>query len=79
MATYQIAVPEQMNCSGDLPTNWKIFREAYKDYLVATGLNEKEKKIQVATLKSFNHGQKCWDSYTVRTLFNTREIVAARY
>ena len=52
MATYQIPAPEQMNCSGDLPTNWKIFREAYEDYLVATGLDEKDKKIQVATLKS---------------------------
>ena len=52
MATYQIPAPEQMNCSGDLPTNWKILREAYEDYLVATGLDEKDKKIQVATLKS---------------------------
>ena len=52
MATYQIPAPEQMNCSGDLPTNWKIFREAYEDYLVATGLDEKDKKIQVTTLKS---------------------------
>ena len=52
MATYQIPAPEQMNCSGDLPTNWKIFREAYEDYVVATGLDEKDKKIQVATLKS---------------------------
>ena len=52
MATYQIPAPEQMNCSGDLPTNGKMFREAYEDYLVATGLNEKHKKIQVATLKS---------------------------
>lgn len=50
MATYQIPAPEQMNCSGDLPTNWKIFREAYEDYLVATGLDEKDKKIQVAIL-----------------------------
>ena len=52
MATYQIQAPEQMNCSGDLPTNWKMFREAYEDYLVATGLNEKHKKIHVATFKS---------------------------
>ena len=52
MATYQIPAPEQMNCSGDLPTNWKIFREAYEDYLVATGLDKKDKNIQVATLKS---------------------------
>lgn len=52
MATYQIPTPEQMNCSGDLPTNWKMFREAYEDYLVATGLDKKDKKIQVATLKT---------------------------
>ena len=41
-----------MKCSGDLPTNWKMFREAYEDYLVATGLDKKDKKIQVATLKT---------------------------
>lgn len=52
MATYLIPTPEQMNCSGDLPTNWKMFREAYEDYLVATGLDKKNKKIQVATLKT---------------------------
>ena len=52
MATYQIPAPVQMNCRGDLPTNWKIFCEAYEDYLVATGLDEKDKKIEVATLKS---------------------------
>ena len=52
MATYQIPTPEQMNCSGDLPTNWKMFREAYEDYLVTTGLDEKDKIIQVATLKT---------------------------
>ena len=40
-----------MNCNGDTPTNWKIFREAYQDYLIATGLDQKDKKIQVATLK----------------------------
>ena len=52
MATYQIPAPEQINCSGDLPTNWNMLREAYEDYLVATGLDKKEKKIQVATLKT---------------------------
>ena len=24
-ATHQIPTPEQMNCSGDLPTNWRVF------------------------------------------------------
>ena len=28
---------------------------------------------------AYNHGQKSWDSCTVRTLFNTRETVSARY
>ena len=51
MATYQIPAPEHINCNGDVSTNWKIFREAYKDYLIATGLDKKDKAIQVATLK----------------------------
>ena len=49
MAIYQIPPPDQMNCSSDLTTNWKMFHEACKDYLVATGLDKKDKKIQVAT------------------------------
>ena len=52
MATYQIPAPERMNCNGDISTNWKTFREAYHDYLIATGLDQKDKKIQIATLKS---------------------------
>ena len=52
MATYQIPTPKQMNCSRDLPTNWKMFREAYEDYLVATVLDKKDKKIRVAALKT---------------------------
>ncbi|EDO27538.1 predicted protein [Nematostella vectensis] len=53
MATYQIPAPEGMNCNGDVSSNWKIFREAYEDYLIATGLDEKAKRLQVATLKSW--------------------------
>ena len=52
MATYQIPAPERMNCNGDISTNWKTFREAYDDYLIAMGLDQKGKKIQIATLKS---------------------------
>ena len=52
MATYQIPAPEHMNCNGDVPTNWKIFREAYENYLIATRLDKKDKAIQVTTLKS---------------------------
>jgi hypothetical protein len=39
-----------MNCNG--ANNWKSFHEAYEDYLIATGLDQKDKKVQVATLKS---------------------------
>ena len=46
MATYQT------NCNGDVANNWKSFHEAYEDYLIATGLDQKDKKVQVATLKS---------------------------
>ena len=53
MATYQILAPEQMNCNGgDLSTNWKTFREGNEDHTIATGLDKKDKPIQVATLKS---------------------------
>lgn len=52
MATYQIPAPEPMNCNGDVANNWKSFHEAYEDYLIATGLDQKDKKVQVATLKS---------------------------
>ena len=31
---------------------WKVFREAYKDYMVTMQLAEKAASIQVATLKS---------------------------
>ncbi|CAB4003537.1 Hypothetical predicted protein [Paramuricea clavata] len=41
-----------MNCNGDVANNWKRFHEAYEDYLIAKGLDQKDKKVQVATLKS---------------------------
>jgi len=41
-----------MKCSGNLAENWKIFREVFTDYAVATELMKKDDGIQVATLKS---------------------------
>ena len=52
MALYPILPPKPVNCSGDVASNWKVFREAYKDYAVATQLTEKAASVQVATLKS---------------------------
>ena len=65
MAIYQILAAEHMNCDGDISTNWKTFREAYNDYLIGTGLDQKDKKIQIATLKSLmesacNYPQRIW-------------------
>ena len=47
-----------MICKGDTELNWKNFKEAYDDYMIATELNKKDKEIQVATLKTLM-GQDC--------------------
>jgi len=51
MATYQIPAPTPMSLKGDLEMNWKSFQESWDDYLIATKLDEEDKKIQAATLK----------------------------
>lgn len=58
MATYQIPSPEPMCCTGELPINWKLFRESFEDYATATELNTKSPVIQVATIKSVM-GKEC--------------------
>ena len=58
MANYQLPAPEPMVCTGDAVTNWKIFKEAYTDYVTATELHKKEKPIQAATLKTIM-GKEC--------------------
>ena len=70
------AVPEK--CASDL-----LYRmAASKDILFWTPrgqLLRNERIIPVKKNIAYNHGQKSWDSCTVRTLFNTRETVSARY
>lgn len=58
MANYHLPVPEPMQCTGDVATNWSSFKEAYIDYAMATELHKKEKPIQVATLKTVM-GKEC--------------------
>lgn len=41
-----------MSLTGDWNTNWDNFREEYEDYALATGLGEKPKDVQAATLRS---------------------------
>ena len=58
MATYYLPPPEPMVCTGDVATNWKVFKEAFTDYATATQLTEKEATIQSATLKTIM-GKEC--------------------
>ena len=62
MAGQQLPVPEPMQCTGDVATNWKVFPEAYADYAIATELGKKEKAVQAArqaaTLKTVM-GKEC--------------------
>lgn len=57
MAAYQLLPPDPMNCNGDVATNWKVFRDAYADYVIAE-LSQKEPEVQAATLKT-NMGKEC--------------------
>ena len=41
-----------MDCNGDVTTNWKVFCNAYEDYVMATQLSEKGDEVQAATLKT---------------------------
>jgi len=47
-----------MVCTGYASTNWKMFKEAYADYAMATELQKKDKAIQAATLKTIM-GKEC--------------------
>ena len=58
MATYQLPPPDPIVCTGDVATNWKVFKEAYEDYATATELTTKEETIQAATLKTVM-GKEC--------------------
>ena len=63
MAGNSIPAPEGMRMSGDLAKNWEVFRAEFEDFLLATGLNEKEKLIQAATLRRLM-GSECRHVYT---------------
>ena len=42
-----------MDCKGKhLLENWKFFRSSYDDYEVATGLDKKDNKVHLATLRT---------------------------
>ena len=58
MANCQLPPPDVMVCTGNVATNWKIFKEAYNDFATATELTNKDDEIQAATLKTVM-GKEC--------------------
>ena len=50
--------PEAMIYTGDIATNWKDFKETYKDYAIGTELSSKDDTIQTAMLKTIM-GKEC--------------------
>lgn len=44
--------PSPMNMNGDWSANWDLFRAEFEDYALVTGLAEKTKEVQAATLRS---------------------------
>ena len=41
-----------MVCRGDIPSNWEFFKEQWQDYEVATGLDQKNQQVRLATFRS---------------------------
>ena len=41
-----------MVCQGDKVTNWEFFKQQWQDYELATGLEKKDPRIRLATLRS---------------------------
>ena len=50
MAQSLIPPPEKMVIDGDIAGNWQFFKDSWDNYAIATGLDKKDKTIQVATL-----------------------------
>lgn len=45
-------VPASMVCRGNLVANWELFRQQWEDYEIATGLDKRSSKVQLASLRS---------------------------
>ena len=45
-------VPTPMKCKGDKVANWEFFRQQWEDYEIATGLDQRDQKVRLATLHS---------------------------
>uniref|UniRef100_A0A8B9JE72 ribonuclease H n=1 Tax=Astyanax mexicanus TaxID=7994 RepID=A0A8B9JE72_ASTMX len=52
MAPGNIPPPSPMKLTGDVSSNWEIFRAEFEDYALATELLEKSEVVQAATLRT---------------------------
>ncbi|PIK35755.1 hypothetical protein BSL78_27414 [Apostichopus japonicus] len=50
---YSIPPPSPMVCAGNLETNWTAFKEAWLDYRIAVGLDQKEQAVQEETVDQY--------------------------
>ena len=58
MANCQLPPPGVMVCTRNMAENWKVFKEAYADFAMATELTNKDNVIQAATVKTIM-GKEC--------------------
>ncbi|CAB4014868.1 Retrovirus-related Pol poly from transposon, partial, partial [Paramuricea clavata] len=56
--TSTFSVPSPMVCPGDKVANWEFLKQQWEDYEVATGLEKRDAKIRLATLRSVM-GKEC--------------------
>ena len=64
---YMLPSPAALDIHGEnAGEKWKRFRRAWDSYALATGLSDKAKDIQVATLLTVI-GEEAWDVYSTFT------------
>lgn len=68
-------VPSAVVCRGDLTSNWVFFKQQWKDYEVATGLDQRSQAVRLATFCSVM-GKKCLQIF-LNLNFGTEEITIA--
>jgi len=66
-------VQSGMVCRGDLRSNWEFFKQQWRDYEVATGMDQKGQSVRLATFRSFM-GKECLQ-ISLNLNFGTEELM----
>ena len=61
-----------MSFTGEWSNNWDVFRQEFEDYALVTGLQDKPKNVQAATLRSVL-GAECRHIYRHNLDLTTKE------